>query len=186
MSVDVPHDRMGRARRRRSSASLDWLRTQLDGEFGVQSRSDDDSKWIVSATTRWPRRPRAYLYDRAAQTLTELYTSRPELEGAPLQPMQPLEIPSRDGLTLVELPDPAAAAATPTATACRTRRCRWCCWSTAARGRATATASTARTSGWPTAATRCSAVNFRGSTGFGKAVHQRRQPASGARRCTTT
>ncbi|MGC1271497.1 MAG: S9 family peptidase [Croceibacterium sp.] len=81
-------------------ASLDWLRTQLPGEFGVQSRTDDDTKWIVwNDPLTAPSR--VYLYDRQAQALTLFYTTRPELEGAPLQPMQALEIPARDGLTLV-------------------------------------------------------------------------------------
>lgn len=81
-------------------ASLDWLRTQLEGDFGIQSRTDDDSKWIVwndplVASTR------TLIYDRKAGTLEEFYVTRPELEGAPLQPMHPLEIKARDGLTLV-------------------------------------------------------------------------------------
>ena len=81
-------------------ASYDWLDARLDGEFGIQSRTDDDRTWLVwndpltaPATT--------YVYDRDANTLTEFYTARPELKGAPLQPMQALEIPSRDGMTLV-------------------------------------------------------------------------------------
>ncbi len=81
-------------------ASLDWLRSQLDGEFGVQSRTDDDTRWIIG-NDQLSGPPRALLYDREAQTLTELYVTRPELVGAPLQPMKPVEIPSRDGLTLV-------------------------------------------------------------------------------------
>ncbi|QSB46095.1 S9 family peptidase [Tsuneonella flava] len=81
-------------------ASLDWLDSKFDGEFGVSSRTDDDTKWIVwndpvSAPSK------TYIYDRKAKTLTDFYTTRPELAGAPLQPMQPLEITSRDGLTLV-------------------------------------------------------------------------------------
>ena len=79
--------------------ALAWLDARLEGDFGVQSRSDDDTKWVVwndplTAPTR------VYLYDRGAETLTEFYSSRPELEGAPLQPMHPREIPARDGLTL--------------------------------------------------------------------------------------
>lgn len=79
--------------------ALAFLDSKLDGDFGVQSRTDDDSKWIVwndplTAPTR------TYIYDRKAGTLDEFYTTRPELEGAPLQPMYPLEIKSRDGLTL--------------------------------------------------------------------------------------
>ena len=80
-------------------AALAWLRERLDGEFGVQSRTEDDRIWIVwndplTAPTR------TFIYDRAAQTLTPFYVTRPELEGAPLQPMHMLEISSRDGLTL--------------------------------------------------------------------------------------
>ena len=37
----------------------------------------------------------AHLYDRKKKTLTQLYVTRPELEGAPLQPMHALEIPAR-------------------------------------------------------------------------------------------
>ena len=80
-------------------ASLDWLDERLEGDFGVQSRTDDDTKWVVwNDPLVTPIK--VYLYDRPAGTLTEFYTSRPELEGAPLQPMHPLEITARDGLTL--------------------------------------------------------------------------------------
>ena len=80
-------------------ASLDWLDGQLDGDFGISSRTEDDQTWVVwndpvtapSAT---------FIYDRQAETLTPFYVSRPELEGMPLLPMQPVEITSRDGLTL--------------------------------------------------------------------------------------
>jgi len=81
-------------------SSLDWLKSQLAGEFHVTSRTDLDDKWIVG-NDPLVAPARAYLYDRTARTLTELYVTRPELEGAPLQPMHPLEIAARDGLTLV-------------------------------------------------------------------------------------
>jgi dipeptidyl aminopeptidase/acylaminoacyl peptidase len=79
--------------------SLDWLGNQFEGEYGISSRTDDDTVWIVwnepltSPTS-------TYIFDREAKTLTPFYTTRPELEGAPLQPMHPVEITSRDGLTL--------------------------------------------------------------------------------------
>jgi dipeptidyl aminopeptidase/acylaminoacyl peptidase len=81
------------------ATSLDWLGGQLVGDFGVQSRTDDDRWWIVwndpltapSAT---------YVYDRVAGTLEHFYTARPELEAAPLQPMHPVEISARDGRIL--------------------------------------------------------------------------------------
>ncbi len=80
-------------------ASLDWLGTQLDGDFGISSRTDDDATWIV-----WNDPLTApvatFIYDRKARTLNPFYTSRPALKGMPLQKMHPLEIPSRDGLTL--------------------------------------------------------------------------------------
>lgn len=80
-------------------ASLDWLDTKLDGEFGVSSRTEDDQKWIVwNDPLTAPSK--TFIYDRAAKTLTNFYVTRPELEGAPLQPMQGLELTSRDGLTL--------------------------------------------------------------------------------------
>jgi dipeptidyl aminopeptidase/acylaminoacyl peptidase len=44
--------------------------------------------------------PPVHLFDRRQRKLTELYVSRPELVGAPLQTMHTLEIKSRDGLTL--------------------------------------------------------------------------------------
>jgi len=80
-------------------ASLDWLGEQFEGSFGVNSRSDDDATWIVwndpvTAPTA------VHIYDRKAKTLTPFYTSRPELAGKPLQMMHPVEITSRDGLTL--------------------------------------------------------------------------------------
>lgn len=81
-------------------ADFDWLQQQLGkGEVIVASRTRADDKWIVSidavskvATT--------YLYDRKAKKLQPLYVARPELQGAPLVPMHPLEIKARDGLTL--------------------------------------------------------------------------------------
>lgn len=80
-------------------ASLDWLARRLDGSFGINARTDDDATWIVwndpiTAPTS------VYIYDRKASTLTPFYVSRPELAGMPLQKMHPVEITSRDGLTL--------------------------------------------------------------------------------------
>jgi dipeptidyl aminopeptidase/acylaminoacyl peptidase len=81
-------------------ADLAFLRSRLNGEFYVQSRTRDDDKWLVgvdpvSAPTS------VHLYDRKAKTLTLLYVGRPELEGAPLAAMHPVEIRTRDGLNMV-------------------------------------------------------------------------------------
>jgi dipeptidyl aminopeptidase/acylaminoacyl peptidase len=79
--------------------ALAWLSERLEGEFSVQSRTDDDSVWII-ANDPLTKPVRTFIFDRVTQTLIPFYVSRPELEGAPLQPMHPLEIASRDGLTL--------------------------------------------------------------------------------------
>ena len=80
-------------------AALDFLDANLEGQYGIQSRTDDDRKWIVG-NDPVVEPSAAYLYDRDAGTLTRLYVGRPELEDAPLQPMHTLELTSRDGLTL--------------------------------------------------------------------------------------
>lgn len=81
------------------AAAFAWLRERLDGEFGVSSRTDDDQTWIVwNDPVTAPAR--TFVFDRKAETLTPFFVARPELEGAPLQPMHGQEIPARDALTL--------------------------------------------------------------------------------------
>ncbi|MWV27374.1 S9 family peptidase [Aurantiacibacter rhizosphaerae] len=76
-----------------------WLRERLEGDFGVQSRTDDDRRWLV-ANDPLTGPVASYLFDRDAMTLTKFYTTQPELEGAPLQPMHAREIKARDELIL--------------------------------------------------------------------------------------
>lgn len=86
-----------------AQADLDFLAVQLNADFDIASRSADDARWIVvesGPTTP----PRSYLYDRvdrAGRRFSLLFRHRPGLETAPLQPMTPVEIAARDGLTLV-------------------------------------------------------------------------------------
>lgn len=86
-----------------SQSDIDFLDRSLTGDFTVVSRSADDTRWIVveeSPTT--PRR--SYLFDRVGpegRRLTSLFSHRPELQQAALQPMTPVEITARDGTTLV-------------------------------------------------------------------------------------
>ena len=81
-------------------SALDFLQSELDGEVSVTSRSDDDMTWIVHAGAA--EAPGTYyVYDRSANRLTEWFTTRPDLDGAPLQPMMPLELRARDGRTMV-------------------------------------------------------------------------------------
>jgi dipeptidyl aminopeptidase/acylaminoacyl peptidase len=83
---------------------------KLDGgEVQVASRTLDDRTWIVTTTSeQHPRR--FYVWDRTRQQATFLFAAQPELEKQPLVKMWPVEIKSRDGLTLVSyLTLPAAA-----------------------------------------------------------------------------
>lgn len=80
----------------------DWklLGTKLTGDFGVQSRTDADDQWLI-----WNdplvAPSSVYQFNRKTKELKQLYVGRPELVGAPLVPMYPVEIKSRDGLNLV-------------------------------------------------------------------------------------
>ena len=80
-------------------ADLAWLREQLKGDVSVTTRTDDDQLWTV-AVDPVVASPSVHLFDRKQRKLTQLYVSRPELAGAPLQAMHPIELKSRDGLTL--------------------------------------------------------------------------------------
>ena len=79
--------------------TLKWLEYKLGGSPVVQARTDADDKWIVTAD-KVVEPATVYLFDRKAGALTKLYTGRPDLVGAPLVPMYPVEIKARDGLTL--------------------------------------------------------------------------------------
>lgn len=81
-------------------ADFQWLQKNLgQGEVFVASRTRADDRWIVGIDAV-SKVSATYLFDRKARQLTPLYVARPELQGAPLVPMHPLEIKSRDGLTL--------------------------------------------------------------------------------------
>ncbi len=80
-------------------AALEWLKVKLGANPTIQARTDADDKWVVSVDPV-VEPSSVHLFDRTAGTLTKIYTGRPELVGAPLVPMWPVEIKSRDGLTL--------------------------------------------------------------------------------------
>ena len=81
-------------------ADLARLKAATPGQFTIVSRSDDNNRWLVAMDTVTAPSS-TWLYDRKGLRLTRLFVSRPELEGAPLVPMFPQELQSRDGLTLV-------------------------------------------------------------------------------------
>src|SRR5690606_29230556 len=84
----------------RIAGDLEYLAQVTDGELEVVSRTLDDRTWIAAySLDNGP--VRYYRYDRDARTATFLFTNRPALEGLPLAKMHPVIIRSRDGLNLV-------------------------------------------------------------------------------------
>ncbi|GGB70272.1 S9 family peptidase [Henriciella pelagia] len=83
-----------------AAADLAFLQGELDGDIEILSATDDLSRMVVYSESAVA--PGVYyMYDRKAKTLTEMFKTRPGLADAPLQPMHPVEITSRDGLALV-------------------------------------------------------------------------------------
>jgi len=81
-------------------ADIDFINSQAKGEWDIASRNKADTLWVILHDP--VTEPAHYwLYDRKARTLTKLFTIRPKLEGAPLSPMYPVVITSRDGMELV-------------------------------------------------------------------------------------
>ncbi|MCC7143656.1 MAG: S9 family peptidase [Candidatus Eisenbacteria bacterium] len=79
---------------------FDYLRTVADGEVLIGSTSVDDQRWIVAyMMDNGP--VQYYLYDRPAKKATLLFTNREALEGQPLTKMHCRTIKTRDGLDMV-------------------------------------------------------------------------------------
>jgi dipeptidyl aminopeptidase/acylaminoacyl peptidase len=79
---------------------LEFLQGALDGEVSIASRTHADDLWVVDVDPVTAPAS-AWLYERAGRRLTQLYVTRPELAGAALAAMHPVEIRSRDGLVQV-------------------------------------------------------------------------------------
>lgn len=76
------------------------LQQVADGEVEVTDRTLDDSAWIVAyVVDDGPLR--YYLYDRATGRVDFLFTDRPALEGLPLAKMHAVTLAARDGQELV-------------------------------------------------------------------------------------
>jgi dipeptidyl aminopeptidase/acylaminoacyl peptidase len=79
---------------------VDLLAKELGDGFAIGNRTLDDLFWSV--TTDDALAPAStYIYDRKAGKVTKLFDQRPALSKAPLVPMQALELKARDGLTLI-------------------------------------------------------------------------------------
>jgi dipeptidyl aminopeptidase/acylaminoacyl peptidase len=75
------------------------LREVEAGDLWIASRTNDDACWIA-AYVRDAGSTRYYLYNRAAREATFLFSARPEIDACALAPMQPVDIAARDGLVL--------------------------------------------------------------------------------------
>ena len=79
-------------------AEIDALRDRLAGDVGIR-RDRADRVWLVSEApsdgpVSW------YRYERDTRTLTFLFAHKPELKRYDLAPMEPFSFTSRDGLTV--------------------------------------------------------------------------------------
>ncbi|MBA4065998.1 MAG: S9 family peptidase [Isosphaera sp.] len=80
-------------------ADLDALAKVRRGDFGVSSKTDDDTKWVVGYTA--DDGPVAYyLYDRPAKKAEFLFVNNAKLEAAKLARTEPVEFKAKDGLTV--------------------------------------------------------------------------------------
>ena len=101
--------RSGRCSTSRSRPTLAALAKLDGGEPHITSRTLDDKTWLV-VTSSEQRPGRYYLWNRAKQKGTFLFSNQPALEEQPLVKMHPTVVPARDGLPLVSyLTLPAAA-----------------------------------------------------------------------------
>jgi dipeptidyl aminopeptidase/acylaminoacyl peptidase len=81
-------------------ADLSWLNDRIKADFSVTSQTEDDARWTVAGSS--PELPAVYyLFDRPERRLTRLFSARPQLAGFTLTPMQGQVLRSRDGLELV-------------------------------------------------------------------------------------
>jgi dipeptidyl aminopeptidase/acylaminoacyl peptidase len=75
------------------------LRKVRDGDFSITSRSFDDKTWIVSYLVD-DGPVYYYTYDRTTKRPALLFSNQPALEKYKLAKMTPVSFPARDGLTL--------------------------------------------------------------------------------------
>ena len=81
------------------AGDLEKLKAIGEGDINVVSRTLADDKWVVvHASSTAP--PIYYLYDRASGETQFWFETRPGLKGARTAPMHTAEVKSRDGLTL--------------------------------------------------------------------------------------
>ncbi len=81
------------------TADFEAIANVRKGEFGIGSRDLADLNWLVAYDTD-DGPVYYYSYDRASKTSTLLFSNQPKLEGLSLASMQPISFTARDGLTI--------------------------------------------------------------------------------------
>ncbi|PWU17497.1 MAG: S9 family peptidase [Candidatus Rokuibacteriota bacterium] len=81
------------------SADLKALRSETPGDFHFSGITLDGRK-VLAFVERDDASPEYALYHRAARRLSPLFKVRKALEGLPLRPLEPVVIPARDGLRI--------------------------------------------------------------------------------------
>ncbi|MGI4776451.1 MAG: S9 family peptidase [Janthinobacterium lividum] len=79
---------------------FNYLETVDAGELHINSRTLDDTTWLVAYTSD-VRAVKYYSYDRKEKKAQYLFDNRKDLKNYTLSPMIPVIIKSRDGLNLV-------------------------------------------------------------------------------------
>lgn len=79
---------------------FEYLEGVMRGQWEIESRSDDNRFWIVT-DDRDDAPLAVYLYDREKKEARFLFTTRPALENKPLAKMHPAVITTRDNLQMV-------------------------------------------------------------------------------------
>jgi dipeptidyl aminopeptidase/acylaminoacyl peptidase len=82
------------------ATDIDRLKAAVGPQFEVLSRTLDDTRWVVVVDDPI-HVVSSYLYDRGTGKVTKLFDHKPQLAGAPLRPMKPVELRARDGMPLV-------------------------------------------------------------------------------------
>ncbi len=101
LAYAAEYDRMEwKALKSEIKQDIAFLGKQVSGYWAVLSQSKDGNAWTLWVDN--PGEPIKFaLFDRTKRTLTTLFAARPSLEGAPLPQSHPRIIKARDGLDLV-------------------------------------------------------------------------------------
>lgn len=79
---------------------FDAISSQLSGDYSILASTNDGNQLVIYSDA--PQAPGVYYtYDRTTAIVSKMFDTKAALAKQPLQPMYPLEIPSRDGKTLV-------------------------------------------------------------------------------------